>query len=144
MLEGLHDPKTLPEVSETSAPYFAAAARGELCHQRCDACAHAFLYPRALCPACHGNQLSWEVSAGRGEVVSCAPVHRPPWNEFARPVPYTIVLVRLDEGPQLLSTLEHIDPADVAIGARVQAAYERVRDDLGLVRFVCDTGHGGD
>lgn len=136
--ERLADPDTLPTVTDVSAPFFAAAALGELRHQRCDRCALAFLYPRARCPGCHTDTLSWERSAGRGWVVSFAPVHRVPWNEFPRPVPYTVVLVRLDEGPQLMSTLEGVDPSDVEIGMAVRAVFERVRDDLGLVRFVPD------
>lgn len=138
LTERLADPDTLPTPTDISAPFFAGAARGEVHHQRCDACGLAFLYPRARCPACHAERLTWRRSAGRGEIVSFAPVHRVPWNEFPRPVPYTIVLVRLDEGPQLMSTLEDADPADVVIGARVRAAFERVREDLGLVRFVPD------
>ena len=71
-----------------------------------------------------------------GQVVSFAPVYRPPWDELPRDAPYVVVLVRLDEGPQLLATLERIEPADVAIGMRVTAAFEPVGQDIALVRFL--------
>ena len=135
MLTGLADAEALPRPDSASAPWFEGAARGELRFQRC-AAGHAFLYPRRLCPVCHSRELRWEVSSGRGEVVTFAAVHRPPWDDLERPVPYVIVLVRLDEGPQLMSTLEGIEPERVQIGMRVQAAFERVGDDIGLVRFV--------
>lgn len=134
-LEGLADPETLPSPTPVSEPYFAAAARGELVFQRCDA-GHAFLYPRSVCPTCHSTELTWERSADEGEVVTFAPVYRPPWNDLARPVPYVIALVALDEGPQLLSTLEGVDPPAVHIGLRVRAVFEPVDEDVGLVRFV--------
>jgi uncharacterized OB-fold protein len=134
-VRGLADPEALPRPGPVSAPYFEAAARGQLLFQRC-AAGHAFLYPRMLCPVCHERRLGWEPAGGGGEVVTFAVVHRPPWDELPRPLPYVIVLVRLDEGPQLLSTLEGIDHQRVRIGMRVTAAFEQVRERLGLVRFV--------
>jgi uncharacterized OB-fold protein len=134
-VRGLADLEALPRPDPVSTPYFEAAARDELVFQRC-AAGHAFLYPRALCPVCHERRLSWERAAGGGEVITFAVVHRPPWDELPRSLPYVIVLVRLDEGPQLLSTLERIDHQRVRIGLRVSAAFEKVNERVGLVRFV--------
>ena len=133
-LDGLHDPEALPPLTDVNRPYFAAAARGVLVFQRC-ANDHPFLYPRLVCPVCHDGELAWETAAGTGEIVSFAPVYRPPWDSFPRSEPYVVVLVRLDEGPQLLARLEGVAPDEVAIGARVRAVFERVNEDLGLVRF---------
>lgn len=140
-LEGLHDPAALPEPTPATRPYWEAAARGELVFQRC-AAGHAFLYPRPRCPVCLSSDLGWERATGDGEVVTFACVHRPPWNDLPRSRPYVIALVRLDEGPQLMSTVEGIAPTEVAIGMRVRAVFERVREDLGLVRFAPVTGSG--
>jgi uncharacterized protein len=133
-LDGLADPGALPVPNEVSAPFFASATRGELVFQRCER-GHAFLYPRSVCPSCHSADLTWELSVGRGEIVTFSVVHRPPWNDLSRAVPYIVVLVRLDEGPQLLSTLEGVEPSAVHIGQQVQAAFEHVDEDIGLVRF---------
>jgi len=138
-LSGLADSAALPEPDAVSAPYFAAAARGELVFQRC-ANGDPFLYPRALCPVCHSGELSWERSRGQGEIVTFAPVHRPPWDDLRRPTPYVVVLVRLDEGPQLLSTLESVSVEEVEIGMRVSAAFEVLSGEIGLVRFLLANG----
>ncbi|MGQ0480096.1 MAG: Zn-ribbon domain-containing OB-fold protein [Pseudonocardia sp.] len=134
-LTGLHDPEALPVLDEVNRPYFAAAVRGELIFQRCSA-GHPFLYPRMVCPVCHSGELAWEKSAGTGEVVSFAPVYRPPWDSFGRPRPYLVVLVRLDEGPQLMATLEGVPVEDARIGQRVRAGFEPVSDEIALVRFL--------
>lgn len=134
-VDGLAEPDVLPSPTPVSAPYYAAAARGELVFQRCGN-GHPFLYPRSLCPVCHSTQLTWEPSSGRGAIVTFAPVNRPPWNEIERATPYVVVLVRLDEGPQLMSTLENADPSDVRIGQAVRAVFEPVDEDVALVRFV--------
>lgn len=80
-LDGLHDPEALPPLTDVNRPYFAAAARGVLVFQRC-ANGHPFLYPRLVCPVCHDGELAWETAAGTGEIVSFAPVYRPPWDSF--------------------------------------------------------------
>lgn len=134
-LTGLADPDALPEPTAVSAPFWAAAARGELHIQRC-AQGHPVFYPRLLCPACGSTELEWERACGEGEVVTYAPVHRPPWDGLPRPRPYVVALVRLREGPQILSTLEQVEPGEARIGMPVRAAFEHVREDLGMVRFV--------
>lgn len=88
-----------------------------------------------MCPVCHDGELAWETAAGTGEIVSFAPVYRPRGTRSRAAKPYVVVLVRLDEGPQLLASLEGVAPDEVAIGARVRAVFERVNEDLGLVRF---------
>ena len=49
------------------------------------------------------DHLSLEVASGRGIVESFTVIHRSPHPDFA--VPYTVALVRLTEGPVLLSRL---------------------------------------
>lgn len=134
-LTGLHDPEALPTLDEVNRPYFAAATRGELIFLRCGN-GHPFLYPRLVCPVCHSDQLTWEQAAGTGEVVSYAPVFRPPWDTLNRPRPYLVVLVKLDEGPQLMATLEGQPVEEARIGQRVRAAFEPVSDEIALVRFL--------
>jgi uncharacterized OB-fold protein len=133
-LQGLADERVLPRPAGVSAPFFAAAARGELTFQRC-AAGHPFLYPRLACPVCGSRELGWEAAGGRGEIISFAAVHRPAWNDLERPAPVVLIIVRLDEGPRMLSTLERASRGQARIGLPVQAAFERIREGLGLVRF---------
>jgi uncharacterized OB-fold protein len=133
-LDGLADQRVLPEPDGVSAPFFAAATRGELTFQRC-AAGHPFLYPRPACPVCGSRELGWERAGGGGEIISFAAVHRPAWNDLERPAPVVLIVVRLEEGPRMLSTLEKASAEQARIGLPVQAAFERIREGLGLVRF---------
>lgn len=47
-----------------------------------------------------------------------------------------LALVGLAEGPQLMSTIERSAYEEVEIGMSVRPAFERVGDEIGLVRFV--------
>lgn len=134
-VEGLADPGALPRVTDVNRPFFAAAARGQLVLPRCELCDEVFFYPRQACPTCHGREMGWVDASGRGVVRVAVPVHRPPWNDLPRPAPYVIALVELEEGPMMLSTIEGAEPDATRAGLSVQAVFEHVRDDLGLVRF---------
>lgn len=134
-LEGLADPAVLPRLDEINRGHFEAAAQGRLAVRECTACALLFHHPRPQCPRCHSAQLRWTDFSGEATVVSAAVVSRPPWDDLPRSVPYAVAVVRLTEGPQMLSTVEQCEPTDVVHGMAVCAAFERV-GDIGLVRFV--------
>lgn len=92
-------------------------ARGELRVQRCGTCGAATLPPRLACPACGSATLAWQRVAGGGTVWAVTVVHRAPSDLYKPLLPYTLVLVQLDEGPRVMA---HGEPG-LAIGDRVQA-----------------------
>jgi uncharacterized protein len=47
-------------------------------------------------------------------------------------LPLVIALVELDEGVRILGELHDVEPDEVAIGQRVQVAYQRIDDELTL------------
>lgn len=96
------------------ATYLAGLAAGELRYQHCDGCDQPFFYPRVLCPRCGGTDLRWQVSAGAGTVYSSTTVPGRPDKGIE---PYSVVLVDLDEGIRIMSTVR--DVAEPAIGLRV-------------------------
>ena len=50
-------------------------------------------------------------------------------------VPYVIALVRLDEGPAMMTNIVDCDPAQVTIGLPVLVGFERLSDDIALPVF---------
>ena len=134
-LQGLADPAVLPRIDEVNRGHFEAAAQGRLAVRECTACGLLFHYPRPFCPRCRCAELTWTDLSGNATVLVAAVVSRPPWNDLPRSAPYPVVVVRLAEGPQMLSTVEGCDPATVVAGMAVRAAFERI-GDIGMVRFV--------
>lgn len=96
----------LPEVTAVSAPYWEGLARGELRYQRCPGCGHRWLPPREDCPRCLRHDPAWEVSAGRGRIVSWVVYHQAFHEAFASRLPYNVAVVELDEGPRLVTNVE--------------------------------------
>ncbi|MFC4948433.1 Zn-ribbon domain-containing OB-fold protein [Pseudonocardia sp. GCM10023141] len=110
--------------------FWAAAARNMLVLARCPHCG-VWLHPQCeTCP--HGHiALVWTAASGHGIVVAAATVHRPA--HPARPAPYVVLVVRLDEGPQLIAS-QH-GPGALRPGDRVRAVFDGTWP---LVRFTLD------
>ncbi|MEV7011483.1 OB-fold domain-containing protein [Streptosporangium sp. NPDC051022] len=91
---------------------------GTVPFQLCDNCRAAVFYPRVLCPECGSTELRWSESAGLGTVYSTSVLS--PRDSL----PYPVVLVDLDEGFRMMSTVVGVPAEDVRIGTRVRARVE--------------------
>ena len=92
----------LPDVDdEVTAPFFAAAARGELAIPKCNGCDAFVWYPDAACAACGGADLSWVAVSGRATLFSWVVVRRAFLPAFEDKVPFVSALVALDEDPNV-------------------------------------------
>jgi uncharacterized OB-fold protein len=126
----------LPEPTPLTEPYWRALADGHLVFQRCARCGHAWLPAREECPACLADGPAWERASGRGEIVSFVVYHVAYDPSFAERLPYDVAVVRLDEGPRLLTNV--VAPHDaLAVGGRVKLRIER-EDGFALARFEPD------
>ena len=77
--------------------FWDAAKRGQLVVRRCDGCGAVIHVPVAYCYACGSWEGSWTPVAGTGRVVSWTTAEHQVHPAY--PVPYTIVLVELDDHP---------------------------------------------
>jgi uncharacterized OB-fold protein len=87
-----------------------------------------FYYARRLCPACGGTQLSWQASSGKGQVYSYSQVQvafqGPHWRSQ---LPYTVVLIDLEEGPRMLSRWHGPKGQVPQVGQRAQVTFPEVQ-----------------
>lgn len=125
----------VPVPDADSARYWAATLEGRLELQRCVACGDLVFYPRARCPACHGDRLTWTVLAGTGSVYAFTVVHRPADPSLADAVPYVVALVTLTEGARLMTNIVDCDPTDVHVGMPVAVQFRHVSDAAALPVF---------
>jgi uncharacterized OB-fold protein len=126
-----------PVYSEHSAPFFAGLKEEKLVVQRCRPHGHVSHPPGPVCKTCMADELEWIELSGEGEVYTYTTVHRPMHEEFRPDTPFTLVYVRLDGGPTIVSWLREVDLDQVdPIGMRVKAVYEQIDDRVTLHRFV--------
>jgi uncharacterized OB-fold protein len=94
-----------------SAPFFDAAARGQLLILQCGDCQESSAPQARHCAFCSSADLDWVPSAGRGEIVTWAVPHR---REHGSTEPaYVVAIVQLEEGPWMYVN----GPPDVALRA---------------------------
>lgn len=99
--------------------------------QRCDACEAVQHYPRPVCTSCGlAEGFTYAEASGGGTIYSFTVVHRAPHEAFTPP--YVVALVRLDEGPVLLTNITGGAPA---CDARVRLAWEPLPDGRNLPIF---------
>jgi len=124
-----------PPITETSRPFWEASRDRRLMLQWCAACVRPVWYPREVCPRCFGSSLEWRPASGRGEIYAVTVEHKPQNPAMADLAPYTVVLVALEEGVRMLSSVVGMPPAAVRIGQRVQVTWEELPDGRNLPLF---------
>lgn len=124
----------MPEVTPVNQLFWEGTAAGELRLRCCKACGKRFRFVSDWCPVCWSSDLDWEVASGCGVVHAVTVVHMAPYESVAARVPYVLALVRLREGPTMMSNIVGCDPTEVRIGLDVQVTFEQ-RGDLMLPQF---------
>ena len=122
----------VPEPSAVSAPFWEATRGHRLEMQRCQDCRRLIWYPRFVCPHCGGMTLAWEPLSGRGVVHAVSVHHRPALPALADKVPYSVVLVDLDEGARIMSNVFGAAPT---VGDIVEIAWIPLPDGRNLPTF---------
>ena len=129
--------KPLPQFTPGSEPYWDALINHELRLQRCDACGTFRFYPSPMChaPDCMSLDYDWAEVSGRGEVYTHTVVHRPVSEAWVDDTPYVIAMIKLDEGPVMMSNVVECEPGDVRIGLPVEVVFEDLADGVTLPYF---------
>jgi uncharacterized OB-fold protein len=117
----------LPQLTPFNEAWFTS---GALAVQRCTECAALQHPPEEVCHACGSMSFDHVELAPRGTVHSYTVVHYPANPALADAVPYTVVLVALDDAPEVRVVGNLLGDGDVRIGMPVVAVWEeRVAED---------------
>jgi uncharacterized OB-fold protein len=127
--------KPIPQITPDLAAFFAAAGEERLVVQRCRECGLRRFPPREICNACLSTASEWTQVSGRGEIFSFNVMHQIYHPGFAAEVPYAVVVVKLDEGPKITSSVVDCAPAELRIGMPVEVVFERVSSEVALPKF---------
>jgi len=105
---------------------------GEVCNK----CGAKLFPPRDVCPECSKPAYEPYQFSGRGTIYSYSTLYQAPagYEQF---IPYTVALIRLEEGPLVTAQLADIDPAEVEIGMPVEMVTRKLREegDDGLIVY---------
>lgn len=127
-------PKPVPKATPELAPFLEAARSGRLAVQRCGACGTLRFPPRELCSRCWSRNVEWTDVSGRGEVFAYYVMHQVYHPGFVADVPYPVVVVKLDEGPTMVSNVVDCPREKLRIGLPVEVVFEE-REGVALPKF---------
>jgi uncharacterized OB-fold protein len=126
--------KPVPHLDTLNKPFWAAAKEGRLLLQHCPSCGDTRFPPGPVCPKCLAADQDWVVASGKGTLESWIDMHRAYWDAWKDDLPYRVCLVRLEEGPVLVSNL--VDKTgNPRMGAPVKVVFDTVTGDVTLPKF---------
>ncbi len=111
--------------------------RYSLVGEVCPHCQVRIFPPRDVCPSCGKEARELYTFSGRGEVYSYTTIYEAP-SGFEQQVPYTVALIRLEEGPMVTAQLTDVGPEEVQIGMPVEMVTRKLRtdgDERGLILY---------
>lgn len=113
---------------EVSRHWRLQEQRYKLVGETCDSCGVKLFPPRDVCLECEAPAKELFTFTGTGEVFSYTTIYDAPAG-FEQMAPYTIALVKLNEGPIVTAQLTDIDKEDVQIGMPVEMVTRKLRSD---------------
>jgi len=98
--------------------------------EECPHCSAKIFPPRDVCPECGGEAKEPYRFSGKGSVYSYTVMNSAPAG-FENSLPYTIALVKLEEGPTVTAQLTDLGEKEVEIGMPVEMVTRRIKEDNG-------------
>ena len=128
--------RSLPRLRDPMATeFYGYCKKHELRFQRCTDC-HAWRHvPRNLCAKCGSFNWEWAKSTGKGKVFSWTTAMQPMLPQFADAVPYSPVVIEMDEGVRLVSWLTDVANEELRLGLPVEVEFEDVTPEVTLPKF---------
>ena len=102
--------------------------RLSLVGEKCNRCGERLFPPRDVCPHCHEPAYEPYEFGGRGEVYSYSTVYQAPAG-YEYGAPYTVALVKLEEGPLVTAQLTDVDSDHVQIGMPVEMVTRKLKEE---------------
>jgi uncharacterized OB-fold protein len=104
--------------------------RYSLVGEICPHCEAKIFPPRDVCPECGGEAKTAYAFSGKGEVYSFTKMGNAPAG-FEEQAPYTVALIKLQEGPIVTAQLTDLGNQEVQIGMPVEMVTRKLRSDDG-------------
>lgn len=131
--------RPVPVPDEQSAPFWAAAGRGELVLARCSRCRRFAHPPDPVCPSCRHTDpaFAFEPVAGGGTVRSWTVIRQSFLPGFEADLPFVLVDVELDAQPDLRFIGRLVDGpgAPLHAGDRVTVTFEQIAGGVCVPAF---------
>lgn len=104
--------------------FYKFVGEGKLMAAKCTNCGEVMLPPRPVCSKCFNKNMSWMEVKPEGKLLTYTVIHVAP-KQFETLVPYTVGIVKLEDGPQLLGMIRGIEYDKLKIGMKLTVDFEK-------------------
>ena len=94
----------------------------------CTECGERNFPPRCVCAKCKSEQLKPFYFSGKGKIYSFSTIHQA-LDTFDKDIPYSVALVKLNEGPLITTQLADVRPDEIQIGQAVEMIIRKIYED---------------
>ncbi len=115
--------RSVPVVSELTAPYWEGAQNGHLTIQKCDDCSAMVFPPYPECLACSSGNLTWTKMKGTGVIHSVSRVASDILPGLEDLIPLYVALVELDESKSAIIPTNVVG-TEIVAGMPVRVKFE--------------------
>lgn len=134
MSESARRPRFAPTPTPETEHFWEGTRRHELLLQRCIDCDMVYFPPRPFCPTNGSRRVETIKASGRATLASYMINHRqhPSFDGH-----YAIALVRLEEGPMMMSNIVECEqtPEALQLDMPLEVVYEKVNDVITVPLF---------
>ncbi len=116
------------EICPTIQNFYKFCGHDRLMAVKCTKCERLFVPPRIVCPDCYSSSFRWTELSGRGKLQTYSVVHIAP-KKFNSQVPYTIGIVRLEEGVSLPGRISLDEGMEAKIGMDLTVDFENTQTE---------------
>ena len=127
--------KPVPEISEAARPYWEAAQREELYLQRNKNTGKYFFYARPWAVDDYSTDLEWVPASGKGTVATFTIACFPLFESYTADLPYVVAVIKLEEGPTMMTNIVNCRPEEVRVGMPVKVTFEERKDGFKIPQF---------
>jgi uncharacterized OB-fold protein len=126
--------RPLPKPTPETRHFWEGTRRHELLLQRCDRCSTVYFPPRPFCPACASREVSVFTASGRATLDSYV-INQRPHPAFTGP--YAIALVKLAEGPRMMTNIVECEqtPEALVLDMPLEVTFAEQTDEITLPLF---------
>lgn len=126
--------RAAPSTNDAFSAHYAEGLREHCIRlQHCSECGRIRFPAGPSCPQCWSERFEWKSHNGQGEVVSFVWYMKSQHPRFTD-VPYNVAMVRIDDGPVLVTNIVGVGIDELEVGRRVQATFED-EDTFSVVLF---------
>jgi uncharacterized OB-fold protein len=102
--------------------FFEGLKENKLLGTKCKKCGTTYFPPRVDCSKCLADEIEWIELSGEGELATFT-VNTTPPESFSKYGTYIIGIVKLNDGPAVMTWLKDVKPEDAKVGMRLKIEF---------------------